>query len=403
MKRMCDPFSKKLFGMRGRRLKRTLAAELAVFWGLRLVGIRLAIAPSVLYLMVSVFTFGAMGRALDSEDSVPTLKNLFLLPLSARGLLLSYLPALGLYTLLTKTAGLLAVVLAVSAWGSRELWGCVLCAVHAAVLAACLSAQKAHRPLGPAWAGGYLAALALLREPAALFSVTAASLLLALLCLSCADAYAFCPQSRPGRRALKRRAHGSVWRYLLRYLAAHKNYLVNTAALWVLACVLPGFLHPAGGTAALPLGSAVLTLNTPLCILLSCDPALEQAVRFLPGQKRAFCLPYCLFLFVCDLTVQAVFLFSWQAQCGGVPRAMLPAAVFCALQSAIGSVLLEWAFPLRGWTLEADLWHHPRKYAVPAALLLLMGFAGAVPGLLPLLLTALAAEAAALLLVCWRD
>lgn len=34
----------------------------------------------------------------------------------------------------------------------------------------------------------------------------------------------------------------------------------------------------------MPLGFAILCLNTPICILLSCDPNLEQAVRVLPGQ-----------------------------------------------------------------------------------------------------------------------
>ncbi|MCI9113445.1 MAG: hypothetical protein HFF96_04160 [Oscillibacter sp.] len=68
-----------------------------------------------------------------------------------------------------------------------------------------------------------------------------------------------------------------------------------------------------------------------------------------------------------------VFLCSWQIQNGGIgPLHALTAAAF-ALLSAVGSVLLEWYFPLRGWKIESDLWHHPRKYIVPAVMLLLAG------------------------------
>ena len=123
----------------------------------------------------------------------------------------------------------------------------------------------------------------------------------------------------------------------------------------------------------LPIGFAILSLNTPLCILLSCDPALEQAVRFLPGQQRAFCVPYCLFIFGCNLAADIIFLCSWQIQIGGiVPLYALTAAAF-ALSSAIGAVLLEWYCPIRGWKIESDLWHHPRKYVVPAVMMLLAG------------------------------
>ncbi len=48
-------------------------------------------------------------------------------------------------------------------------------------------------------------------------------------------------------------------------------------------------------------------------------------------------------------------------------------AAFFALLSAAGSVLLEWYCPLQGWKIEGDLWRHPRKYVLPAIMLLLAG------------------------------
>ena len=62
------------------------------------------------------------------------------------------------------------------------------------------------------------------------------------------------------------------------------------------------------------------------------------------------------------------------------------------------SVLLEWFYPIRGWKIESDLWHHPRKYIVPAAMLLLAGVVGTVPAVIPALMILLAAEIAVLLM-----
>ena len=54
-------------------------------------------------------------------------------------------------------------------------------------------------------------------------------------------------------------------------------------------------------------------------------------------------------------------------------------AVLFALQSAIFSVVLEWTHPLRSWKVETDLWHHPRKYLVPAVMMLIAGVIGLRP------------------------
>lgn len=126
---------------------------------------------------------------------------------------------------------------------------------------------------------------------------------------------------------------------------------------------------------------------------------LEQAVRFLPGQKRRFCIPYCMFIFSCNMAADVIFLCSWQIQNGGVTVPMIAGAVFFALQSAVLSVLLEWFYPIRGWKIESDLWHHPRKYVVPVVMLLPAGAASAWPMLLYVLLVLLAVEIVILLFI----
>ena len=333
MKMSFEVTAKKLFGVNYERLIRTLFLELVVFWGLHIAGFRVEIAPFILYLMSGAFSGGVMWQALSAGDDRENMENLFMLPFEGRTLVFSYAAALGTYTLLTKTAGLLAVVWAVSEWSWAEILGSVLCALTAVVIVSCLYPLRLGRT----------------------------------------DAYAFYVQPASRRRTVKVRRRSSVWRYLFRYLMAHKNYLVNTAAMWGVACVLPVLLGQLEARFVLPIGFAILSLNTPICILLSCDPALERAVRFLPGQGKAFCVPYCLFVFLCNLAADMVFLCSWQIQIGGIGPLHALTAVCFALLSAAGSVLLEWYCPIRGWNIESDLWHHPRKYVVPAVMLLLAG------------------------------
>ena len=333
MKMSFEVTAKKLFGVKYERLIRTLFLELVAFWGLHISGLRVEIAPFILYLMTVAFSAGVMWQTLSSDGNRANMENMLMLPFEGRTLVFSYVAALGAYTLLTKTAGLLAVFWAVGHWSWTEILGSLLCALAAIVAAACLYPLRLGRM----------------------------------------DAYAFYVQPASRGRAVKVYRRCSVRRYLFRYLMAHKNYLVNTAAMWGVACVLPLLLGQMEARFVLPIGFAILSLNTPICILLSCDPALERAVRFLPGQGRAFCVPYCLFIFGCNLAADIVFLCSWQIQLGGIgPLHALTAAAF-ALLSATGSVLLEWYCPIRGWKIESDLWHHPRKYVVPAVMLLLAG------------------------------
>lgn len=373
MRIMFKVFARKLFGVKYESLKKTVPVCLMVFWGLRISGFRIQIAPFILYLMVSIFTAGVMWRALSSEDNAANLKNMFMQPFEGRKLVFSYVSALGTYTLLTKTAGLLAVALAVSPWSGKEVSGCILCAINAILMTACVHSRRKYRSAGFIWAGIVIAGIFLSGKLVIFLPVITGSILLGILLLLDTDAYSFYLSDSRNQQAVKSNGHGSVWRYLFRYLMSHKNYLVNTVAMWGVGCVLPVFLGQMDGLSVMPIGFVILSLNTPICILLSCDPALEQAVRFLPGQKRLFCIPYCLFIFLCNMAADVIFLCSWQIQIGGVSGAMVLTAVFFALQSAVGSVMLEWFCPIRGWKIENDLWHHPRKYIVPAAMLLIAG------------------------------
>ncbi|MDO5425009.1 MAG: hypothetical protein Q4F41_14900 [Eubacteriales bacterium] len=363
MNKQFQAFGKKLFGVRYERLARSVFVCLIIFFGLRSLDFSFPLAPPVLPLAVSVFTAGVLWQALSSEDNAANLQNLFMLPFSRRMFLFSYISAMGAYTLLTKTAPLFAILLALLHWSLSEIFVCILCSVNAILTTAVLFSQRTKWYAYVCWATAIILAA---KNPWFL----PIELVIMPLLLQTADNYVFyftleprCPQKNTRRH--------SVRRYLFRYLLAHKNYLLNTVLLWTVAWVLPLFFRQLEGSFLLSIGFAMLSFNTPLSILLSCDPALERAVRFLPGQKKAFFLPYCLLLFAGSLIADTIFLCSWQIRFGGITWLPLLTAVLFALQSAILSVLLESFFPIRDWKIESDLWHHPRKYLVPLLLLLL--------------------------------
>ena len=404
MKMTGKAFAKKLFGAKYERMPRTLFMDVIVFWGLYIAGFQVQIASFIRVLMISTFTAGVMWQALSSKDNAVELTAMLMLPYRRREFVFSYVGVLGAYTVLTKTGLLFAVLMAVSAWKPGELVAMILCMIHAVLMAAAVYSVRKYWYVGGLWTAVIVSAILFLGSRTWFYLLLLVNGLFAVLILWRADGYDFYQkESRKSHgkayHVVRQGKRATLWRYFFRYLSCHKNYLLNTAVMWCVALVLPCFFREMTGLSVIPVGFAILCFNTPICILLSCDPDLEQAVRFLPGQKRRFCIPYCLFIFLCNMAADVIFLCSWHIQNGSVTVQMTAGAVFFALQSAVLSVLLEWFYPIRDWKIESDLWHHPRKYAVPVVMLLLAGAVLACPVLLYALLVLLVVEIVVLLFI----
>ncbi len=385
-------FARKLFGADYKRLPRTLFIDIIIFQGLYITGFQVQTAPSVRNLMISAFTAGVMWQALSSKDNADEMRHMLMLPFRRLEFVFSYVAVLGAYTVLTKTGLLFAVLLAVSACKPVEIPGMIVCMIHAVLMAAAVWSPGKYWYVKDIWAAATAIVILLSGNSPWLMPLLAVNGILAVLLLWQTDGYDFYQLEGNKSHVVKHQKTASLWRYFFRYLGSHKNYLLNMSVMWCAALALPYFLGKTAGMSFIPAGFAILSLNTPICILLSCDHDLEQAVRFLPGQKKAFCIPYCLFIFLCNMAANVIFLCSWQVQNGGVTALLIAGAVFFALQSAVLSVLLEWFYPIRDWKIESDLWHHPRKYMVPVVMLLLAGAVSVRPVLLPVLLVLLAVE-----------
>lgn len=379
MKMIFKAFAKNLFGAKYERLQRSSFIYLIVFWGLYITDWKVEISPFIRYLMLSTFTAGVMWQALCSQDNAAKMQNMFMLPFDSRNFVFSYVAALGIYTIFTKTAALFVVLLAVSAWNPMEIWKSAICIINAILMTTAIYSLKKYWYVGILWVGAIIAGILLLENKVWIVPLLIVSSILAAMRLRIAEGYTFYSCEKKQSCGVKQHRRFSLWRYFFRYLKCHKNYLINTAVMWCAALVLPHFLGKMESMFVVPVGFAILSLNTPICTLLSCDPDLEQAIRFLPDQKKGFCIPYCLFIFFCNMAASTIFLCSWQMKNHGVTVWMIFTAVFFALQSAILSVLLEWFYPVRDWKIESDLWHHPRKYVVPVIMLLIAGIVGTFP------------------------
>lgn len=372
-----NPLSKQLFGAKYQAAGKNLLAAAMLFFAIHATGLKLVIAPLILYLTSTFFTAGVMWQLLTGRRHLQRLQGLFMLPFENRSLVFGYVVVLGAYTLLTKTLFIWALFFSAAAWSGFEVatalvCGCMSCAVTSAVYVM----LKKGIALPIFWAACNAAAFFIARRTAAVLTAALAGMAGAALYLYCANAYDFYSTAPAKKTARHAGSTANVFAYLARCLLANKSYCVNTAGLCVVACFLPLLLGEFQGLNVVPIGLAILCLNTPICTLLSCDPDLEQAIRVLPGQTACFCRRYCLFVFAVNTSVAGIYLCSWQFINGGIGAADVAAAFVFALQSAVLSVILEWVCPIRGWKTESDLWHHPRKYLVPLVMLLLAAVIG---------------------------
>lgn len=396
-------FLRKYTGGNYKKLYMTPMTFVIAACGLYSAEIQLSIAPFVMYLMTSCFMVSIMFLSLSSTENAADLKNLFMMPVDRMAFLVSHVGSLAITAFLLRASAIIALAFAVARPEPMVILCTLLCNVNALLITACAFAFRRRPYIGILWFAAAIAGLYFLNGSVYFLPVLLGNLVLCLLALTFADKYAFYVEEASTTRTLKAYQHHSVIRYLFRYLMLHKNYLVNSGIMLICAFVFPPYLKQFGLELAMPLGFAVVLVNTPLCILLSCSPATEQMVHILPGQKRAFCVPYCMFLFLSNLLPTMIYAAVSCIACGADPMIMFPTAVFFAMQGAILSVLLEWFYPIRGWKQETELWHHPRKYVMPMIMAIVAGLVGTLPIVIYGLLVGLCIEIIVLLVICNRS
>ena len=385
MKMLFNAFAKKLFGTKYERLFKNLFIIVILYMGISSANYKVPVAPFIVYLFSAVFTAGIMMSALNSKDAVEQFKNMVMMPFSNKELVISYVSALGIYTLLTKTSMVWALLFSVNKFEIPVIICALIAGICSVLMSAVFFMNKKIRIVILIWAGLIIASIFGLREMFSdknafvMMAIFMVSGVIAFLILLNSDGYTFYDigiEKDNVKGVTRSHKHNLVWSYLFRYLMSHKNYLVNTLMMCGVAVIIPFGVTSMAQNAdfvkmIMYMGFGIVALNTPLCILISCDPDLDRGIRCLPGGAKSFFIPYGLFLFMSVCLTYTIYLISWQIKFGTVDASLIIKAILLAAISASLSIAMEFFFPIKNWKIESDLWHHPRKYVVPGIVLLL--------------------------------
>jgi len=320
MKRILNANLKKFLGAKYERIPQTFIIWAFVVFAVKSAGLSLMISPLVLWLAAAVATVGGVAQVLSADDTVESLQGQLMLPESPALFHAACCLAVTVYVMLTKTGLLLIGYLALSGFEPAAVTGFFACFIASAA-AAYTFAFRTEKKTAP-------------------------------------------------YRYVKNRRH-NFFIYLLRYMLRNKPYLSNTVILWAFGCAFAFFTSKSGYPNVLPLGIALMCLNTPLGILLSSDRALYKQIKLLPGQTASVLTRYALFAATVNAISCGVYLTAWRLITGRLNPAITAMAVLFALISGALTVFLEMKFPLLNWKVQSDLFHHPRKYVVPGIMLLL--------------------------------
>lgn len=365
-------FAKKLLGASYDRLWKHAIALTAIYAALSSLDRHYEVSLLVFMTAITVFTFGIVLKTLASDDNRRKLKGAFMLPFRPGIFNAAYFYAVALYTLVTKTSYILVFYLAFSSFTTMHVPAFLLSFLNAGLTAFIVFAllNGGKRIAACLWIL-LQAALCLLPEPSYRLTGLLISIILQGFALHRTDSYRFYKDSRMKDSHAAPLRSSSFLRYIVRYLISHKSYLYNTLALCVFAGFMAFMLEQMHLGSYLPLAFAVLSFNTPVGILLSSNRGLHRKIQMLPGQLQRTVVPYGLFILTVNLFIYMIFLVSWLLFHGSVEIVYYVISIVFAAQSAIAAVWLEWKYPVRKWRVESDLWHHPRKYAVPLMMCLL--------------------------------
>lgn len=365
-------FAKKLLGSSYDRLWKHAAAVAAIFVAMSSLDIHYQVPLNLFMTAISVFTFGMVLRTLSSDDNRRKLKGAFMLPFRPSKFNAAYFLAVALYTLVTKTAYILVFYIAFSSFTAMHVPAFLLSFLNAGVSAFVVFALLNRGNRIPACFWMLLqAAVCLLHEPSYRLTGLLISIILQWFVLHRTDSYRFYKDLKMTEIHGAPIRNSSFLRYIGRYLFSHKSYLYNTIALCLFAGFMAFMLEQMHLASYLPLGFAVLSFNTPIGILLSSNRGLHRKIQMLPGQLQRIVVPYGLFILAVNLFIYAIYLACWHMFHGSVEIMYYVLSVLFAAQCAISTVWLEWKHPIFRWKVESDLWHHPRKYAVPLIMCLL--------------------------------
>lgn len=369
---MYDLLARKLMGVKYEKALKSIFAAVVIFFGLHELEYSVKVSQKVILFSDLFFSGTIVMQTLNSEDNARYLRGVFAMPFMKKTFMSGYALAVGMYTLFTKTILLFLFILAFSE--SIELLNILL--MLADFIFVCLGAMVVYAFYRDkvyisvfTLAAGIAMCFIVPENALALVIYAAADILLAFV-VAFTDPYRFMKRSSEKVKKVKGSSGGRfiVLKYILRYMAANKAYLVSTAAIMAFCVYIAWSTSGMGLKNSSIMAMALLSVNTPLAVIVSSSRTLKKKLCSMPDQFRAFYLPYGTVLFAFYILSYSVFLLILYFIKMEIKWVQFLAAVLFALQASAITVFLEEKHTLTNWRTEPDLWHNPRKYIIPVIL-----------------------------------
>lgn len=365
--------SRKLLGKSCSNILKNLVIAVIIGFSLSSLETKIELSQSVLILTGIVYSGIVVLRTLSSKDNMRTIKGIFAMPCDEKKALWEYAAAVGMYTVFTKTVLLIPMLFVLTALTPLNLLLFVLATVYAVIGGMALFSCLRRAPLVSLFiaAAGVCMAF-LLPKGYIAAAVLAAADIAAAVILSVQPFDSFYVKETAD---IKVKARGGkpkmlILRYITRYFLANKNYIVSSVIVLGFSCFMARMFEQQGINFGFGIGLAMISANTPIAIIVSSNRSLKTKLDALPAKTANFFVPYSAVVFFVYVVFYALFITIYAVTGGTVELKWIIAAVLFAAQSAVFVSLLEDRFAVTKWNTEPDLWHHPRKYIIPAVLLL---------------------------------
>ncbi len=364
--------SRKLLGEKCKSGLKSLFISAVIGYSMSSIG-SIKISGRVLVLTVIFFTGTLVIQTLSSKENARLLRGLFAMPCNEKRTLWEYAAAVGAYVIMTKLSLVAALFAAFSKVTPLRVGLFLLGALYAVFGGMAAFGHFRKRPyISALFVAAGIAMAFLLPEGAAGALILAAADLAAAAVMNFIPLDNFRVRETSAKRTVVHKSGSGMLipRYVLRYLTENKNYIVSSVITVAFSVFLALNSQKMGLFMGCGMGMALISVNSPMAVIVSSNRGLDRKLNALPSKTRRFFLPYGAALFCFYLISFAVYLAAFCIAGGhaGI-RGFITAPVFAA-ESAAFVAMLENRFTIRNWKTEPDLWHNPRKYILPVLLML---------------------------------
>lgn len=319
---------------------------------------------NVLYYVAFIFCSGLVFKLMNEHEDILKLSEVFILPYKNMNFNYSYALVLTLYAIISKFTPLISILFAFGRVSIIDGLLTFVFAINGAITSFLCKDYLRKKNFVLAiiiivinlanvliWNNVYFVIL----------------LMLAMLLLTAfVDPYSYYngnKQAKSKNYIVYKNSKFTILRYFVRYMLEHKVYLINTFALYIFALILPLLL-----TNMFPVCLAIVSINTPIGILVSSERGLGVLLEILPNQNKKFYTPYFLVTLGSNIIANTISLVSLSITTNTFEVRNVILAILFALISGAIAIILEHKFRIEKWNVESDLWHNPRKYITFAIL-----------------------------------